>query len=156
MGASREGGDGWERNKTSLRSFLNSILHLALRGIFLFVKGQRRLVFNPDVIFSCSYLPCQVLGLNFSNPWCLGFGSRFPPPLQAHSSFFGRGRVCSLAPARFPTGAPGGSCRAGGPYLPGLAPSRRQPAGLRQREHNEQSWPRLRSAAREKHQAFPQ
>ena len=43
------------------------------------------------LIFSRSYLPCQVLGLHFSDPWCLGFErpsllpSRLPAP-------FGRGR----------------------------------------------------------------
>lgn len=39
------------------------------------------------LIFSRSYLPCQVLGLKFSDPWCLGFERPFLLPSKPAAHF---------------------------------------------------------------------
>lgn len=65
---------------------------------------------SQPLIFSQHYLPCQVLGLNFSDPWCLDVSERpfllLPRKPTAH---FWQEQVSLLAPSRFLTKVPGGS-----------------------------------------------
>ena len=74
------------------------------------------------LIFSRCYLPCQVLGLNFSDAQGLGFGrpslTTLPPPPSAQLTAGGQLSLGALA--RFLSRAPGGSRRARGPTCPGM------------------------------------
>lgn len=96
-------------------------LHLVFRGIFLFVKGGETVGLKAQtLIFSRSYLPCQVLGFSFSDPWGLGFerpSLTTTPSTPRRTAHRWWGQLSLGAPARFRTSQgplPARACPAAG------------------------------------------